>query len=280
GAAPQTRAVRFPGRAVRASVRPGAGRAHGGPRRPGTHRGRRRGDEPADPGPRGRSGRATGWRAPRRSRTGGGAMEGVSRLKGGRVAGRANSAPAGRVRALAAVELRRMMRAPGTLVGVVGFLILLAVGHWSYWTTLPPRPEDDRLFVWAYIVAMCGMLRFGLAEDRELAIDEYLVPNLISPLRYALSKLLATTAMLGVFGAGAFACAAAASAADLQYAAWYTVLMTLVVWMLLPALLLVEICIDTRYPALFVLLAFVATLIVGRLMLGPVAIVRLLGLDV
>ena len=59
-----------------------------------------------------------------------------------------------------------------------------------------------------------------------------------------------------------------------------TVLMTLVVWMLLPALLLVEICIDTRYPALFVLLAFVATLIVGRLMLGPVAIVRLLGLDV
>ena len=43
-------------------------------------------------------------------------------------------------------------------------------------------------------------------------------------------------------------------------AAWYTVLMTLVVWMLLPVLLLVEICIDTRYPALFVLLAFVATL--------------------
>lgn len=207
-------------------------------------------------------------------------MEGVGGMKDGRVTGRASAATAGRVRALAAVELRRMMRAPGTLVGVAGFLVLLAVGHWSYWTSLPPRPEDDRLFVWAYIVAMCGMLRFGLAEDRELGIDEYLVPNLVPPFRYALSKLLATVAMLGIFGAGAFICAAAASVGDLQYAAWYTVLMTLVVWMLLPVLLLVEICIDTRYPALFVLLVFVATLIVGRLMLGPVAIVQLLGLDV
>jgi hypothetical protein len=194
--------------------------------------------------------------------------------------GQAVPAPHGRVRALVGVELRRIARAPGTAVGVVGFLVLLAVGHWSYWTTLPPRPEDDHLFVWAYIIAMCGMLRFGFAEDRELDLDEYLVTNLVSPLRYVLSKLLAVAAMLGVFGAGAFACAAAASAGDLQYAAWYTVLMTLVTWMSLPALLLIELAIDSRYPAIFVLMAFAATLVAGRLVFGSLVIVEALGLDI
>lgn len=197
-----------------------------------------------------------------------------------RAGGRAVPEPRGQVRALVGVELRRIARAPGTAVGVVGFLVLLAVGHWSYWTTLPPRPQDDHLFVWAYIIAMCGMLRFGLAEDRELDLDEYLVTNLVSPLRYMLSKLLAVTAMLGVFGAGAFVCAAAASAGDLRYAAWYTVVMTLVTWMLLPVLLLVELVIDSRYPAIFVLISFVATLVAARLVSGPMVIVELLGLDV
>lgn len=193
--------------------------------------------------------------------------------------GSAAPAARGRLRALVAVELQRAMRSPGALVGVAGFLILLGVGHWSYWTSLPPRPEDDRLFVWGYIVAMCGMFRLGLSEDRELALDEYLVSNLVSPLRYALSKLLATIAVVGIFGAGAFVCAAAASAGDFQYAAWYTVLMTLVVWTLLPVLLLVELGIDTRYPALFVLLIFIAAVVVGRLALGPIAIVRVMGLE-
>lgn len=210
-------------------------------------------------------------------------MEGVNRTTEDRVPGPADSAAPrakGRMRALVAVEVQRALRSPGALVGLSGFLILLGVGHWSYWTSLPPRPEDDRLFVWGYIVAMCGMFRLGLGEDRELALDEYLVSNLVSPLQYALSKLLATIAVVGIFGAGAFLCAAAASAGDIRYAAWYTVLMTLVVWTLLPVLLLVELGIDTRYPALFVLLIFIATVIVGRLALGPIAIVRVMGLEI
>ncbi|HEX7119540.1 MAG TPA: hypothetical protein VF212_12170 [Longimicrobiales bacterium] len=184
------------------------------------------------------------------------------------------------VRAVAAFELRRLARSPGAWLGVLAFVALLGVGHWSYWTALPPRPADDRLFGWGYILAMCGILRFGFAEDRELVLDEFLVANLVTPARYALGKLVAVAAVLAVFGAGAFLWACLLGAGDAAYAMWYTALFTLVALLFLPAVALVELAIDTRYPAAFVFVAFVAVLVIGHAVAGPAVVVAALGLDV
>ncbi|HEX7120260.1 MAG TPA: hypothetical protein VF212_15805 [Longimicrobiales bacterium] len=186
----------------------------------------------------------------------------------------------GAVRAVAAFELRRLVRSPGAVLGAVLFLALLGIGHWSYWVALPPRPADDRLFGWAYILAMCGALRFGFGEDRDLALDEFLVQNLVTPACYALGKLTAVAVVITAFAAAAFACAFAMSAGDLTYAAWYTVLFTLVAWLFLPAVALVELVFVTRYPVAFVLVAFVAVLLVGGAVAGPRVVVAALGLDV
>lgn len=189
---------------------------------------------------------------------------------------RAYTAP---ILGVAAFELRRVMRSPATVVGMLIFVVLLAVGHWSYWSALPPRAAGDRMFSLAYIIAMCAILRFGLAEDRDLHFDEFLIVNLVSPLRYAIGKLMATVGVLLAFGVVAFLLGFILGAADWEYAIWYTTLLTLVAWVYLPAILLVELAVATRYPTAFVFVIFVACLTVARLFVGTPTIVDALGLD-
>ena len=181
---------------------------------------------------------------------------------------------------VAVFELRRVLRSPATVVGIIGFTVLLAVGHWSYWSALPPRATDDRMFGWAYIVAMCAILRFGFAEDRELRFDEYLVSNLVSPLRYALGKLVAVVVVLLAFGAVAALLGFILGAADGRYAVWYATLFTLVAWVYLPAILLVELVVATRYPTAFVFITFVVCVVFARMFVGVDAITNALGFDV
>lgn len=186
----------------------------------------------------------------------------------------------GPVAALAAFELRRLARSPGALAGAAGFVLVLAVGHAVYWSALPPRPADDRMFGWAYLIGAFGLLRFGLAEDRELSFDECLVVNLTTPARYLAGKLLAVAAALVAYGAGAFLAASAFGAGDWRFAAWYAVLFTLVAWLFLPGLLLVELVAGTRYPAAALFVAFAAALAVARAVSSPMVVVEALGLDV
>lgn len=181
---------------------------------------------------------------------------------------------------VATLQLRSIWRSPGARIAVVAFVVLLAIGHGVYWSALPPRAADDRMFGWAYLTAMFALLRFGLAEDRTRGFDEFLVINLVTPARYVAGKLLAAVTTIAAFAAGAFVLAYALGGADWEYAAWYTTLFTLVAWVYLPAVLIVELAIATRYPAAFVFVAFAAGLTIARAFTGTESIVAALGFDV
>lgn len=182
--------------------------------------------------------------------------------------------------AVAVFELRQLVRARSTALGVASFFLLLALGHWAYWSARPPRPMDDRLFGYAYIAAMAFSLRLGLAADRERALDEYLVTNFVAPACYIGGKLLAAAAYLAAFGACAFAAALLLSAGEWTYALWYTLLFSLVAWVFLPAILLIELATDTRAPAAAAFVGFVVALVAVRQLYGAPVLVDALGLRV
>jgi len=181
--------------------------------------------------------------------------------------------------AIARFEIREQWRSRAAWIAAIGFIVLLAAGHWSYWTTLPPRPDDDRLFGHAYLLAAIALLRFGTSRDHELGFDEYLVTNLTTPARYLAGKLLAACASLAALGGIAFAAALALSLGEWRYAVWYTVLFTLVSQLFLPAVLLAELLFRTRLPAAVVFFGFVVALAVARAVSSPMVLVTALGLD-
>lgn len=165
------------------------------------------------------------------------------------------------VPAIAIFELRRIVRSSATLIVVATFPLVLMLGH----SVSPAGAEDDRYFGYAYLLVMFVTLRFRLATDRDLAFDEYVVTNLTTPSAYVVGKIIAVLTYLVSFGLYAFVVAVAVSAGDLRYGAWYAVLFTLVAWVFSPLVLLVEVVLRSRTPALVVGLLYVAT---GTLLVG------------
>lgn len=181
---------------------------------------------------------------------------------------------------LTAFELRKRLREPATiLAGLILFSVLL-LGHINYWQTLPPRPADDRMFGYAFIGAALLLLRFGVAEDRQLALDVFLTSNLISPARYFTSKLLTGITILLAIAVSAFVFAFALSGLDIRYAAWYMLLFTLAAWIFLPAILLIETLTDIRLAAPAALVAFIILIMVLSPTYGTPRVVGWLGLDI
>lgn len=180
--------------------------------------------------------------------------------------------------AVATFELRRMGRSRSTILGILAFAALLAIGHWSYWKALPPRPEDDRLFGYAYVAAMILCLRFGLADDRATRFDRFLGDNLISPIRLLAGKLQAVAAFLLLFGAYAFTLALAFSTGEWVYAWWYVLRFTLTAWVFLPIVVLVEVAMDMRYPVAVVLTGFMILMVAADPLVGVETVTDALGL--
>lgn len=186
----------------------------------------------------------------------------------------------GPIRAVIAFELRRRLREPATVIGLLVLFGILLVGHVEYWQALPPRPEEDRMFGYAFVGAMLAVLRFGLAEDRQLAFDEFLAGNLISPRRYLAAKLLTGIIVLLGVAATAFVLALALSGFEFTYAAWYTLLLTLAIWAFLPAVLVAEAVADTRFVAIVVFIIFFISIMVTESFYGAQNLIIWLGYDV
>jgi hypothetical protein len=170
-----------------------------------------------------------------------------------------------RIALLSRIEMIRRASDRRTWIAAFLFVAVLALGAWSYWSALPPRPQDDRLFGYAYIVAALVALHLGIARDRRFRFDAFLAANFVSPLEIYLSKLGAMLACTASATIGAFTVALAASAGDLQYAAWYSLLFAFVTLLFLPMIVLAEAVLDIEYPVAIVALLFMAVVsIVGR----------------
>lgn len=184
------------------------------------------------------------------------------------------------VLALIAFELRRRMGEPATLIAGVALLGVLVIGHVEYWSALPPRPSDDRMFGYGYIAAILAVLRFGLGEDRRLGLGEYLTVNLVSPARYLAARLLTGGIIVVCVGAAACLLALLLSGFEWVYAVWYTLLFTLVAGMFLPFVLLVELIVETRFAGLVVFIGFIIALMVLEPFFGVRQVTAWLGLEV
>ena len=177
------------------------------------------------------------------------------------------------------MELRRTLRDPLTWAGLFAFVIILLVGAWLYWRTLPPRPQNSRLFGEAFMLATIIAWHTGIARDRATRFDVYLAANLVEPSALYAAKVTAALTFLLMFGTLSFVVALAASAGDFGYAAHYTGLLLLASMLALPALVVIELALTTRYPMPILLLLLLAGLGVYSRMGDVQALMRWLGMS-
>lgn len=180
---------------------------------------------------------------------------------------------------IASFELRRRLRAGATVIGVVGFVVLLAVGHYLHWRALPPRPASARLFGYGYILAVIAAFHLGISDDRIRGMDRFLIGNLITPARYVAGKLLGSVIFLAGLGVFTFVVALALSLGDISYAAWYAISFTLVTWLFLPVMLVVELLMETRHGGAVVLVLFFAAVATLTPFYGSLTVGGWLGLQ-
>ncbi len=183
------------------------------------------------------------------------------------------------VHALASLELIRIARSPATIIALASFTILLAIGHWLHWRALPPRPDDDRLFGYAFLVAVMIGLRFGFASDRESGTEQLLIGNLIRPATYFFGKAAALLITLLAFMTYAGITSGLLSVGDWSYSLWYALLFALVIWLFTPLMLLFELALDTRYPGPAVFVTFVIMITIARFTIGIQPLIDLLAFD-
>lgn len=182
--------------------------------------------------------------------------------------------------AIARLELTRVVRSSSTLIALIGFTTLLAVGQWLHWQALPPRPDDDRLFGYAFLIAAMIGLRFGFSSDRRLGIERLLVGNLIRPIAFFAGRLAAVIVVLLTFTVFTTITAGLLSAGDWRYATWYSLILALTTWLFIPVMLLAELVMDTRYPGPAVFIVFVVAVAITSITVGVQPLIDFLALDV
>lgn len=159
-------------------------------------------------------------------------------------------------------ELRRNAQRPATLVTLVLVAATLAIGHVDHWrggsTTI-----TEGFFTNAYLIGAIVLMRFGLAADRRLRFDEYLIANHVRPATYLTAKVCAMAALLLAYGAVAAVLEMAYSGGAFGNALWAAAALTLSAWLFAPVVMLVEAWLDTSVPAAVVLLAFVGAVLVS-----------------
>lgn len=175
------------------------------------------------------------------------------------------------------LELMRTARAPATTVALCGFISVLILGQILHLKALPPRPDDDRFFGYAFLIAAMIGLRLGLSTDRKRGSDQLLLGNLIRPAALYLGKIITLACNLLIFAGAAALCATISTAGDWNFALWYTVVMTLTIWCYMPLLLLTELSMDTHYPGPAAFALFVLLVVIGAAIIGADQIVQLLG---
>lgn len=163
------------------------------------------------------------------------------------------------------LEVRRVLRDELTYAGVAAFALLLGVGSWLYWQTLPPRAPGGRLFGEGYVLALAVCCHAGLARDRAQRFDMYLAANFVTPAALYCGKVLAALVLLVALAATSFLLALIASMGDAAYAIHYSLLFLLASLLVLPVVVLTELAVTTRFPWPLIVMAFFAFLAVyGR----------------
>lgn len=181
--------------------------------------------------------------------------------------------------AVTTLELMRVARARATPVALVGFVALLALGQWLHLRALHPRPDDDRLFGYAFLAALMIGLRFGFSTDRKHGTEQLMLGNLIQPAALYLGKVVALTATLLIFTGIALLSAAIISTGDWNFALWYALVMMLAIWLFTPLILLMELGMETRYPGLAAFASFVVLVAIATFTIGAPKLTQLLGFE-
>lgn len=176
--------------------------------------------------------------------------------------------------AIARFELGRALHDPGTGVAAILLPAMLVVGHWPRLVFGEALPTGSRLFAVGFVAALIAGGRLRLGADRRAHFGQLLRANFVTVPERMLGKLLALFVSLCVLGTYAFLAACAVSLGDVPYALWYSVLFTLVAFLISPAVVLVELSADSRLPVALVLLV----IIVGSLLASRIgALDSLLG---
>ena len=149
-----------------------------------------------------------------------------------------------------------------TWIALAAFTIVLGFGAYDYWTSLPPRPEGDRLFSDAYLLGLALAFHFGIAHDRSSCFDSFMSSNLAPPLTLYLAKLATGLLMLIAFTAVAFLLALAMAVGDVAYAAQRSFHLFGIAMVLVPLIVALELIVTFRYPTVLVLLIAFTTLAV------------------
>ena len=185
-----------------------------------------------------------------------------------------------RIALLAQIELERRARTPRTWIAGGIFVLILAWGAWTYSHALPPRPEDDRLFGYAYLIALVVALHLGIARDRRFRFDAFLTCNLLPVAASYSAKVVAGLMCTALASVAAFVIAAFTSFGDFEYAAWYAILFLLVTLLFMPWLVLIELLLDIEYPVAIVGLLFTAGISILNRAVGAKAVLHAFALDI
>lgn len=158
--------------------------------------------------------------------------------------------------------LSRLLHDRMTWVGVFAFAVIFAIGSWLYWQSLPPRAQGSRLFGEAYLFAVVLAFHVDIARNRAADFDTFLVANFTRPIELYFAKIVVALAFLLGLATVAFLLAAILSGGSLSFAAHYTTLFLLASVVMLPAVVVVELILTTRYPVAILIIAFFAFLAV------------------
>lgn len=181
---------------------------------------------------------------------------------------------------LMAFEFKRWLHDRTVIFAAALSLSLIILGAWQYHQALPPRPQDDRLFGYAYLLFAVLALHTGIARDRPDRFDAFLAGNLM-PLRDVfVARILVLLLIIVAIGVSAMAIGLITSRGDVAFAIWYPLLFTSVFLVFLPVIVLAEVVFNTRYPVAIVMLLFMTSMTALRHLGKAQPFLKVLGLDV
>lgn len=185
-----------------------------------------------------------------------------------------------RITLLMRFEFKRWLRDRTVIFAAALSLSLVILGAWQYQQALPPRPQDDRLFGYAYLLFAVLALHTGIARDRPDRFDALLAGNFLHLRDVFVARILVLLLIIVAIGVSAVVLGLVTSRGDVAFAIWYPLLFTSVFLVFLPIIVLAEIVFNTRYPVAIVMLLFMTSMTALRHLGKAQPVLKVLGLDV
>lgn len=177
--------------------------------------------------------------------------------------------------ALTRLELLRTLRGRRIWLGLAAAAAILVADS----ALRPPEARSlDSLFMLAFAFALITGFRTGWAEDRIAAFDELLVPALVPPRDYFLSRV-ATAAVSILFLGCIMALIELTLSRDGRSATWLATYGVLAAWLFSPAALWAEYHSRLRWPMVFPWFFYVAAAVATEPVWGSAAVKRAVGLS-